>query len=58
MAVLRPLKVILDNWDAGKTLELTMENHPDHPEMGTHTVTFGKELYIEQDDFMEVPPHR
>ena len=55
MAVLRPLKVILDNWDAGKTLELTMENHPDHPEMGTHTVTFGKELYIEQDDFMEVP---
>lgn len=55
MAVLRPLKVILDNWDEGKTVQLEMENHPDHPEMGTHTVTFGKELYIEQDDFMEVP---
>lgn len=55
MAVLRPLKVILDNWEEGKTIQLEMENHPDHPEMGTHTVTFGKELYIEQDDFMEVP---
>ncbi len=55
MAVLRPLKVILDNWEDGKTVQLTMENHPDHPEMGTHTVSFGKELYIEQDDFMEVP---
>ena len=55
MAVLRPLKVILDNWEDGKTITLEMENHPDHPEMGTHTVTFGKELYIEQDDFMEVP---
>ena len=32
-----------------------MENHPDHPEMGTHTVTFGREAYIEQEDFMEVP---
>ncbi len=55
MAVLRPLKVVLDNWDEGKTETLTMENHPDHPEMGTHTVTFGRELYIEQEDFMEVP---
>ena len=55
MAVLHPLRVILDNWDADKTIELTMENHPDHPELGTHTVTFGRELYIEQDDFMEVP---
>lgn len=55
MAVLRPLKVVLDNWEEGKTIQLTMENHPDHPEMGTHTATFGKELYIEQEDFMEVP---
>lgn len=55
MAVLRPLKVVLDNWDEGRTETLTMENHPDHPEMGTHTVTFGRELYIEQEDFMEVP---
>lgn len=55
MAVLKPLKVVLDNWEEGKNVALTMENHPDHPEMGTHTVNFGRELYIEQDDFMEVP---
>ncbi len=55
MAVLRPLKVVLTNWPEGETKTLTMENHPDHPEMGTHEVTFGRELYIEQDDFMEVP---
>ena len=55
MAVLHPLKVVLTNWDADKTLTLTVENHPKHPEMGSHTVTFGKELYIEQEDFMEVP---
>ena len=47
MAVLHPLKVVLTNWDADKTLTLTVENHPKHPEMGSHTVTFGKELYIE-----------
>ena len=55
MAVLRPLKVVLTNWPEGETKTLTMENHPDHPEMGTHTVHFGRELYIDQEDFMEVP---
>ena len=55
MAVLRPLKVVLTNWPEGKTQALEIENHPDHPEMGTRTVTFGRELYIEQEDFMEVP---
>ena len=45
--VLHPLKVVLTNWDADKTLTLTVENHTKHPEMGSHTVTFGKELYIE-----------
>ena len=55
MAVLHPLKVVLTNWDDDKTLTLTVENHPKHPEMGSHTVTFGRELYIEQEDFMEVP---
>ena len=55
MAVLRPLKVVLTNWPEDRVDELTMENHPDHPEMGTHTVKFGREIYIEQDDFMEVP---
>ena len=55
MAVLRPVKVVLDNWPEGETKTLTMENHPKHPEMGTHPVTIGKELYIEQEDFLEEP---
>ena len=55
MAVLRPLKVVLTNWPENKTQALPIENHPKRPEMGTHTATFGRELYIEQDDFMEVP---
>lgn len=55
MAVLKPLKVVLTNWPAGEIKEIQVENHPDHPEMGTRTIRFGRELYIEQDDFMEVP---
>ena len=55
MAVLRPVKVVLDNWPEGESKTLTMENHPKHPEMGTHTVAFGREIYIESEDFMETP---
>ena len=55
MAVLKPLKVVLTNWPAEEIKEIQVENHPDHPEMGTRTIRFGRELYIEQDDFMEVP---
>ncbi|MBP3719774.1 MAG: glutamine--tRNA ligase, partial [Clostridia bacterium] len=55
MAVLDPLKVVLTNWPEGETKEITLENHPDHPEMGSRTLTFGRELYIEREDFMEVP---
>ncbi|MBN1778170.1 MAG: glutamine--tRNA ligase/YqeY domain fusion protein [Clostridiales bacterium] len=58
MAVLRPLKVVLLNWPEGKTDELPVENHPGHPEMGERTVTFGRELYIEREDFMEVPARK
>lgn len=58
MAVVRPLKVVLDNWPEDKVDALTMENHPQHPEMGTHTVDFTRELYIEQEDFMENPPKK
>jgi len=58
MAVLRSLKVVLDNWPEGKTDELPVENHPGHPEMGERTVIFTKELYIEQEDFMEVPARK
>jgi len=55
MAVLRPVKVVLTNWPEGETKTLVMENHPKHPEMGTHTVTIGREIYIEAEDFLEEP---
>ena len=58
MAVVRPLKVILTNWPEDKRDELTMENHPNHPEMGTHTTVMTRELYIEREDFMEEPPKK
>ncbi len=55
MAVLNPLKIVLTNWPEGKTEAVEMENHPEHPELGSRQVSFGRELYIEQDDFMEEP---
>ena len=58
MAVLNPLKVILTNWPEGKTDTLTMENHPDHPEMGTRDVTISREIWIEKEDFMEEAPKK
>ena len=54
-AVVRPVKVVLTNWPEGETKTIEVENHPKRPEMGTHTITMGRELYIEQEDFMEVP---
>ncbi len=54
MAVLEPLKLIIDNYEEGKTEEMISENGPDEA-MGTRTVPFSKELWIEQEDFMEVP---
>ena len=55
MAVLRPLKVVIDNYPENQTETITVENHPDHPEMGTREVTFSRELFVEQDDFMAEP---
>ncbi len=55
MAVLRPLKVIIDNYPEGQAEELEVENNPDKPELGTRKVTFSRELYVEQDDFMAEP---
>lgn len=55
MAVLDPVKVILTNWPEGETKELEIENHPKHPEMGSRKVTIGREIYIDRDDFLEVP---
>jgi len=58
MAVLRPLKITLINWPEGETEMMTAQNHPNRPEMGERKVPFGRELYIEQDDFMEEPPRK
>jgi glutaminyl-tRNA synthetase len=58
MAVLRPLKVVIENYPEGQTEELEAVNHPDDPSLGTRSVTFGRELYIERDDFMENPPKK
>ena len=58
MAVLQPLKVVITNYPAGKSEKLIAQNHPQQPEMGTRTVPFGREIYIEQEDFMEQPPKK
>ncbi len=56
MAVLRPLKVVITNFDEGKVEELDAANHPKDPDAGTRTVPFTREIYVERDDFMEEPP--
>jgi glutaminyl-tRNA synthetase len=58
MAVLRPLKVIIDNFPQGKIEEMDAINNPEDPGAGTRKVPFSRELYIEQDDFMEEPPKK
>jgi len=55
MAVIDPIKLIIDNYPEGKTEELEVEYHPDHEEYGKRTVPFSRELYIERDDFMIEP---
>lgn len=55
MAVLDPIKVIIDNYPEGQTEEITVEVHPDKPELGTKTITFGKEIFVERNDFMAEP---
>lgn len=56
MAVLRPLKVVIENYPEGQVEELAAVNHPDDPGAGTRRVPFSRVLYIEQDDFREIPP--
>jgi glutaminyl-tRNA synthetase len=58
MAVLRPLKVIIDNFPQGKVEEMDAINNPEDPGAGTRKVAFSRELFIEQDDFMEEPPKK
>jgi glutaminyl-tRNA synthetase len=55
MAVLRPLKVVIENYPEGQTEEFDAVNNPEDPSAGTRNVPFSRELYIERDDFMEVP---
>jgi len=58
MAVLDPLKVVIDNYPEGQVEELEAINNPEDASMGTRWVPFSRELYIERDDFREVPPRR
>jgi glutaminyl-tRNA synthetase len=58
MAVLRPLKVVIENYPEGQIEEIEAVNHPDDPAAGTRRIAFGHELYIERDDFMENPPKK
>ena len=55
MAVLYPLKVVIDNYPEGQTEELEVEIHPDKPELGKRKVTFGREIFVERSDFMAEP---
>lgn len=56
LAVLRPLKVVIENYPAGQVEWLDAPNHPQRPELGSRQLPFGRELYIERDDFMLDPP--
>ena len=55
MAVLRPVKLVITNYPAGQSETFEVENNPLHPEEGTHTVTFSRELWIEGEDFLSQP---
>ncbi len=55
MTVIDPIKVVLTNYPEGKIEEVTMENNPEDPSMGERKVPFGRNIYIEKEDFMEVP---
>jgi len=58
MAVLRPVKVVLENYPEGQVEELEAVNNPEDPAMGTRKIPFSRELYIEAEDFMEDPPKK
>lgn len=58
MAVLDPVKLIIDNYPQGQVEMMEIENHPENEALGKRTVPFSRELYIEREDFMEVPPKK
>jgi len=58
MCILRPLRVVIDNYPDNQVEQIACANHPQKPDMGTRNVPFSKVLYIERDDFMEDPPKK
>jgi glutaminyl-tRNA synthetase len=58
MAVLDPVKVVIDNYPEGQVEYLTVDNNLENPELGTREVPFTRELYIDREDFMEIPPKK
>jgi glutaminyl-tRNA synthetase len=58
MAVLRPLKVVIENYPEGQVETITLPRNPDRPEDGARAIPFSRELYVERDDFMEEPPKK
>lgn len=58
MAVVNPLKVVIENYPEGQTETVQMETNPEDPEAGTHDMPFSREIYIDRDDFMENPPKK
>ncbi|WP_408070357.1 glutamine--tRNA ligase/YqeY domain fusion protein [Butyrivibrio sp. JL13D10] len=58
MAILDPVKLIIDNYPEGQTEMLSIENNKEAPELGSREIPFGKELWIEKEDFMEEPPKK
>jgi glutaminyl-tRNA synthetase len=58
LAVLRPLKVVIENYPEGRVEEVSATNNPEDPAAGTRRIPFSRVLYIEQDDFMEAPPKK
>lgn len=58
MCVLRPLRVVIDNYPENQVEQFEAQNHPQHPDMGTRNIPFSRVIYIERDDFMENPPKK
>ncbi|RLA16520.1 MAG: glutamine--tRNA ligase, partial [Gammaproteobacteria bacterium] len=58
LGVVNPLKLVITNYPAGQVEQLTAQNHPQRPEMGSRDLPFSGELYVERDDFMEEPPKK
>ena len=58
MAVLRPLKIVIENYPEGQEEELDAVNHPGDPDLGTRKLRFSREIFVEKDDFMEDPPRK